>query len=188
MEAVKEKRMRTNQRKKAFKIGIRVDELIKTNEFPSMKDSDEVRNAFASWIEWKENYSPRTIEIGERLYNDEIMITGEPDLYFNGVEINDIKCASSIRFEYWVQLGGYLLLPNHRKIERVSILRLDKKSGEYEYKVRTDLDVLRTLFVGEVNKVREYLKWEGEYDRSEMYHTRSVGAVEREVEPEFELE
>ena len=184
IEAVKEKRVRTQQRKSAFKIGSRVDELIKTKQFPDKKDSQEVHNAFASFLTWKVNYNPQKVVPAVRGKNDVLGITGEPDLYIDDIEMCDLKCATAIRLEYWIQQGGYLFLPENQHIKRVSILRLGKKDCEYEYIVKDkpeQLHEMKMLFIGELNKVRAYLKQEEEYDRAELYHVGSVGVVEPEV-------
>lgn len=161
------KRERTLALKRAIKVGTRVDQIIKCGVAPDEKDSEEMKSAYTAFLKFTENY-PYTRSCAVRLANTDLGITGEPDLYFDGREISDIKCSSEIRLEYWIQLGGYLWLPNPIKPDRVSILRLDKRKGEYEYRVRKDLSDLRMLFVGELNKVREYLKENPHYDDPDL--------------------
>lgn len=186
VEATK-KADRTRLFKKATSIGTRVDSLIKTGKEPVKKDCGEVVGAYKGFLKWQVNYPNFGIEAASRLYNDLYQITGEPDLYINKNEICDIKCATSIRLEYWIQQGGYLLLPNIHKIERVSILRLDKTGSDYEYIVKSkpeELHELKMLFVGELNKVRAYLRdkeKERKYGGENLYHDRVSGSVCGEV-------
>ena len=155
-----EKRERTKRKNLALKIGTEVDGLIKGfvhNPIMPTKMSAEVGSCFQAFTSWGENYSP-SIVTGERLFNKELGITGEPDLYLNNNEISDIKCSIAIRPSYWLQLGGYLLLPIGFEPKQVSILRLSKSDGSYEYKVRTDLENLKTLFISALNLYREFNK------------------------------
>lgn len=177
-----EKRDRTNSMKRAMKIGTRTDQIIKAKENPTKKDAEEVITAHKSYQQFLSNYNPVSVVAGERLFNDELAITGEPDLYFNFQELSDIKVSIETRFEYWVQLGGYLLLPIPYEITRVSILRLDKQGGNYDYQAREgvhELFKLKTLFIGELNKVRAYLEYtnqEDEYDK--CYYDRVSGTAD----------
>lgn len=177
------KRERTLAYKKAVKIGSRVDALIKTSTLPTKEDSQEVTTALQGWTLFLTNYPAYRRSIAARLVDEKLGITGEPDLYFNNNEVSDLKVALAVRFEYWVQLGGYLCLPLPFEPSRASIVRLDKNHCAYEYKVKENVSDLRTLFIGELNKVRAYIE-ENNYDDTDISIESSDLGVNRPADPE----
>ena len=134
--------------KAAMKVGTRVDEIIKKECVESShiatqykKESDEVRNALTAYRKWADVYKPKSITPCTRLYAtiNSHEITGEPDLMVDNVLV-DIKCSWSISLKYWLQVNMYRHLEpgpyGKDNSSKVAILRLDKKTGSYEYVVK----------------------------------------------------
>lgn len=134
----------------ATKIGTNVDEWIKVyltgDKLPKLK-SVEAENCVNAFLKWKEDYGIVGIGVGERIFNEETRVCGEPDLILED-EVLDIKCSSAIRPNYWIQTNWYAenLKKNYR-----SVLRLDKNLGVYEYERRqiskADSEVFSALTV-----------------------------------------
>lgn len=139
------KREANRIKKEAMAIGTRVDELIKKNplspdEFLGpKKERQEIINCIGAYTKWLDIYKPKEIIPGTRLNAtiDDYPVTGEPDLFVDGVLV-DIKCSSKISPNYWIQVNMYRYLQNRHTsmYDQVAILRLDKKTGSYEYVVQ----------------------------------------------------
>lgn len=156
-----DKRERNLAIKKAQKIGTEVDGHIKSliNHCVYIDKGGEVGNCVNSFMAWDKNYNINP-KVGKRYFSDTLKITGETDLETED-EIIDIKCSLAIRPEYWLQMGGYLHI---RPAKKVSILRLDKNTGAYEYQSVCDVDRLKVLFVSVLNLYRYYKENEnGDY-------------------------
>lgn len=138
----------------ATKIGTNVDAWIRADiegkKYPKL-NSIEAENCVKAYQKWKEDYQVDVTKLksGERFFDKESMITGEPDILRPLIEnVTDVKCSSSIRKIYWVQTEIYA-----RKLgyKTKAILRLDKNLGIYEYEVRDisdeDLYVFNALAV-----------------------------------------
>lgn len=130
--------------KAAMKIGSRVDEIIKSANLVLKKEAVEVNFAINAYIKWREIYQPKAVVPCTRLYAtiEGVEVTGEPDIMVDDVLV-DIKCAAKISPKHWVQVWMYrwLMLLTMDKVtpqfpNKVGILRLDKKTGSYEYVVR----------------------------------------------------
>ena len=130
--------------KEAMKIGSRVDEIIKNCPIDPFFDKEkiEVTNCIDAYYKWMSVYKPKSITPCTRLYAtiDGIEVTGEPDLMVDDVLV-DIKCSSKISPNYWVQVNIYSKLMYRDEVYnvnpfKVAILRLDKKTGSYEYVVK----------------------------------------------------
>ena len=120
----------------AMKIGTEVDAWIKAwiKVEPLQKlKSDEAYNAKRAFETWVKEFV-YVLTVPERLFDAELMVTGEPDLYAPYVStVIDIKCSTSIRPQYWLQTEFYGRLLH---AEKKGILRLDKHLGVYEYQER----------------------------------------------------
>jgi len=138
----------------ATKIGTNVDAWIRADitgeKYPKL-NSIEAENCVRAYQKWKEDYQidVKKLKAGERFFNKDMMITGEPDILFPKTKtVIDIKCSGSIREMYWIQTEVYLA---NLKYEKKAILRLDKNLGVYEYEVRNysdaDWDVFNALAV-----------------------------------------
>lgn len=149
--------------KMAMAIGSRVDELIKTGAATSKKDSVEVNTAMQAFDKWKAVYQPKVITNGTRLYANigGVDVSGEPDIFVDGVLV-DIKCATKISLKYWIQVNVYATLGADITLPtKVAILRLDKKTGGYEYQVG---DYDKSLFDVWCGMLRAMLYLKGEED------------------------
>jgi len=148
--------------KEAQLIGTAVDGIIKNGkgEVPK-KYKVEVENCLKAYRAWKEVYQPKEIVPGTRLFAtiDGIDITGEPDLFVDGVLV-DIKCSKKISLTYWIQVCVYRYLINQPSLNpKVAILRLDKITGSYEY-VQKDYDPSLVDMWVSMMKLMLYLKGE----------------------------
>lgn len=139
----------------AKNIGSRVDELIQTDisngsyKFSS-KDSIEVKNCMEAWKQFKLDYSPKIYGVQIEVKSEQEKIVGHIDLVIDGLVV-DIKCASGIKPNYWLQVAKYsdLLstiqmneMDNMQEKDRgIAIIRLDKNVGTYEFKTHTQAKV-----------------------------------------------
>lgn len=129
----------------AMKIGTRVDELIQQDVVDgryklTSKDSIEVRNCMEAWNQFKQDYSPVIKATQTVLVDAMSKVTGHSDIITDNTLI-DVKCSSSIRDNYWIQVSKYydmIEVDEFQTVSRVAVLRLDKNLGTYEYK--TDID------------------------------------------------
>ncbi len=126
--------------KQAMKIGSEVDAAIKqfvlTGSYGKVK-TVEAASCLDGFKRWHEDYKP-DLTLGVRFYNDEYMITGEPDLILDG-RIIDIKCSRSVYPKYHLQTAAYSYPTNTFK---TAILRLHKGLSDYEYVCHDNDEVL----------------------------------------------
>mgnify|MGYP001569419685 CR=1 FL=1 len=124
----------------ALKIGSRVDELIqdditKGSYKLSAKDPIEVTNCMEAWKQFKQDYNPRSLRT-QIVVNDGLArVTGHVDLITDNTLI-DVKCASSIKHNHWLQVGAYYSMLDqvmYNGISEVAILRLDKNLATYQF-------------------------------------------------------
>lgn len=118
----------------AMKRGTNVDEAIRnhvtTGEAPKKWKTIEEENCFKAYLQWREDYNIHEIQSATTLYDEEAGIAGTPDLWLPD-ETTDVKCASEIRDNYWLQTEWYARKKGHHF---KSILRLDGSLCMYEYK------------------------------------------------------
>ena len=134
MGPVKSKEISDN----AMKIGTIVDQYIQDNiklgQYTIKIEAVPlgVINCMKAWSKFRIDHPDWTKDVvslqTELKYND---LIGHPDI-INKSEICDIKTASAVRKDHRIQVSTYVLMYNVG-IKIGSILRLDKKSGEYEY-------------------------------------------------------
>lgn len=118
----------------AMKIGSRVDELIQqdimTGTFKySTKDGIEIHNCMEAWKQFKQDYQPKFEAIQKEVVSGQLV--GHIDLIMNN-RVVDVKCASSIKPNYWLQVAVYRDM-YQEVTEGTAILRLDKNLGTYQY-------------------------------------------------------
>ena len=101
---------------------------IMERELPKLLNDDAKRCA-DQFLVWRERYGYRLTE-GKRLYSDELLVCGEPDILADDDMVIDIKAAKMISSKYRIQVGCYCLLTGRRA---GGILRLDKGSTQYEF-------------------------------------------------------
>ena len=87
---------------------------------------------------WRERYGVRELKLLERVSDETIGLTGEPDaLWVEKEVLIDWKSSSRISPNYFFQLGGYKRLGYDCKT--LGIVRLDKELGTFEYLTNIDL-------------------------------------------------
>ena len=121
----------------AMKIGSRVDELIQqdvnTGSYKlSAKDPIEIKNCMEAWESFKRDYQPKITATQVEVKNNIQKVIGHTDLIWD--RVIDVKCASSIKDNYWIQVCKYDY-DYEEKLEVPAILRLDKNLAIYEYKL-----------------------------------------------------
>lgn len=119
----------------ALKIGSRVDELIQEDVLNgsyklSSKDPIEVKNCMEAWKQFKEDYQPNIQSMQVQVIDKTQKLIGHIDIKTD--RIIDVKCASSIKQNHWIQVSKYTVM--HGELTVPAILRLDKNLGTYEYK------------------------------------------------------
>jgi hypothetical protein len=120
----------------AMKIGNRVDELIQEDVREgkyslSNNDSLEVKNCMEAWEKFKNDYKPNITNVQVELKDQAKKIIGHLDLVIDN-KIVDVKCASSIKPNYWLQLAAYVSMFPCDNSE-FAILRFDKSLGTYQF-------------------------------------------------------
>ena len=138
--------------KTAKQIGTRVHNL--TLEYDKGKavrltpnDSQGVKNCMEAYKRFVDIEKPTYIQSEYAVFNDRLRIAGTMDRKLATKEILDIKTSERIRLDYWLQLAMYNWLDGE-SCERLAVVRLDKFTGEYEYKVIPYSRALVNVFLG----------------------------------------
>jgi len=131
----------------AMKIGSRVDELIQADingtkpKFYPKANEIEVANCMDAWHKFKQDYDPIIEACQIEVKSEEQKLVGHIDLIMDG-RVVDIKCASSIKQNYWLQVAKYLDMKNMTElVDSTAILRLDKNLGTYQFMVDTQAKI-----------------------------------------------
>ena len=137
----------------ALKIGSRVDELItqdiKDGKYKlSIKDSLEVKNCMEAWEAFKKDYSPKFSHVQREVRSDVDKVVGHIDLISSN-HIIDVKCASSIKPNYWLQTAKYWEMAGADEYLGIAILRLDKNLGTYQFKtnIQAGIDIMECVLI-----------------------------------------
>lgn len=139
----------------AMKKGTNVDEAIRAHvsgENPKKFKTIEEENCFKAYLQWRSDYNINEIKSATTLFDEETRIAGTPDLWLPD-ETTDIKCASSIRDNYWLQTEWYARKKGHGF---KSILRLDGSLCQYEYVRKPVSDYELQIFEALVSAYRFY--------------------------------
>jgi len=143
----------------ALRIGSRVDELIQEEIANgsyklSPKDPIEVKNCMEAWGQFKYDYNPVINKSQLEVKSESQKLVGHIDLVI-GATVVDVKCSSSIKDNYWLQVAKYAdMLPTD--VDGVAILRLDKNLGTYQFSRRGDVVELVEVFDGLLRAFRYY--------------------------------
>src|SRR3990167_1869767 len=124
----------------ALKIGSRVDDLIQqdiqTGSYKlTAKDSIEVKNCMEAWKQFRSDYQPKDLSCQIEVSDQQDKVMGHVDILTDNTLI-DVKCASSIKPNYWLQVSAYYSMLDQElfnRISQVAILRLDKNLGTYQF-------------------------------------------------------
>lgn len=145
----------------AMKIGSRVDSLIQEDILKgsyklSAKDPIEVKNCMEAWKQFKSDYQPTITGVQKEVKSDTQKLVGHIDLIF-GATIVDVKCASSIKDNYWLQTAKYSDLLES-DTDGIAILRLDKNLGTYQFtkKEQSVVNELVKVYDGLLDAYRYY--------------------------------
>ena len=129
-------------RDEAFRVGKTVDliiqEDIKDGGYLVPEGDEPVINCLKAWELFKKEHPEFTasvIEMQTELRCDDLV--GHPDFVLQR-GIIDLKCATSIRPKYWTQTSKYLDMRWGGTPGFIGVLRLDKVSGLYEYRLIED--------------------------------------------------
>lgn len=133
----------------ALRIGSAVDRMIqediKGEGYLVPEEDAPIVNCMSAWEKFKADHPGYLASITgfqEELTDGEIV--GHPDIILAD-QIDDIKTSRAIQPRYWTQTSKYAKMANKSK---VGVLRLDKESGLYEYKVfgQDVIDYENTVF------------------------------------------
>lgn len=120
-----------------------------------------VKNGFTAFKNWADAHKPKILETEMTVYHPQLLYAGTYDLLceIDGVlTMVDYKTSSDIWDTYWLQLAAYVrareaisgeieikgrngeykikLSPmEHGSIKQIAVLRLDKETGEYDFKI-----------------------------------------------------
>lgn len=155
----------------AMKIGSRVDELIQQDctvgDYKlSPKDGIEVRNCMKAWGDFKRDYEPKIQAVQVEVKDEANKLIGHIDLVMND-RVVDIKCASSIKDNYWLQVAQYeSMYESDFPFLGLAILRLDKNLATYQFMTHEQAKIspaqCRQVFDGLLNAHRFYNKPKGQ--------------------------
>lgn len=145
------------QSKLATNCGTLVDKWVKAfvkgEKLPKLT-SKESENAVEGFKMFYEDYNKPVLMVAERLYDEDRKLTGEPDLYMNGM-ILDIKCSRQIRPKYWLQTAQYRRM-FYKDSGKTAILRLDKNLADYQLEINEDCSLEQSIFDGLLSAYRYY--------------------------------
>lgn len=159
---IKEGKGAKQKSKIAKSIGTRVHNLIKDDwqkgkYYITDKDSQAVLNCMEAYKNWRSINKPEILSMEQTVWSEELGIAGTYDILLP-YKLVDIKTSDSIRDSYWIQLAMYIWLKGFPFVPEMAILRLDKLTGEYEYKSRPFEEYYVKVFKGLLNYYRYYQK------------------------------
>lgn len=131
-----------------------IERYIRTGKSPGGEICDQAQNGFLAFLEWEGKNHIVWEQSEVTLYSKAYGFAGTADAVavINGHRyLIDFKTAKGIYDEYRMQLAAYRLAwneSNFDKIENVAILRLDKETGEPEFKdVTKDIERKEAAFL-----------------------------------------
>lgn len=110
-------------------------------------DSVSIKNCMEAYKGFCDAERPTYTETEYTVFSEKLRIAGTMDRKLVTKEVLDIKTSDKIRLNYWLQLGMYNYLDGEWA-ERLSVVRLDKLVGMYEYKVIAYDKRLVNVFLG----------------------------------------
>lgn len=135
--------------KEALRVGNIVDQLvqddIRNNGYLLVGEEPQIRSCMMAWELFKKEHPKFVGSI--RSMQDELIrgdIVGHPDFIMED-GIIDLKTSKSIQPRHWTQTAKYLHLKWGEDIKNkfIGVLRLDKESGLYEFKMINVEDYIR---------------------------------------------
>lgn len=147
--------------KLALKHGSRVDELIRSNEDPTKKDSSAILSCITAYRKWKNDYNVDHADLvfPETFFHNGLWVAGTGDFYWKASKtFIDAKSSKSIREAYFFQLGFYSLDDKY-DIDSLAVLRLDKEIADYEYLTNDKIGMTVTECQDGFKAALEYYKY-----------------------------
>ncbi len=169
----------------AKKIGTRGHSLIKTH-FTTRKwkltsnDSIGIHNGIEAYKKWYEVEKPEIKGMEITVSSRELGLAGTLDIELINDTIIDTKFSSSIRPNYWLQVAMYSFLRYKiRDIPRkIAILRLDKFTADYEYRVIDFDEGLVDIYLGLLTYYRYITRKEEKDGNHEVTNREIYGGLE----------
>ena len=124
---------------------------------PKTPSCEEVDNATKAFLKWNKSYRSQFEYSELMLYSRKYNYVGIVDVVFTVdgfYYIGDFKTSKAIYPEYFIQIAGYVIAFEEEygiKIEGACVIRLDKKTGEYEVKYSKDLKRDKECFLSCLN-------------------------------------
>lgn len=121
----------------AMRIGSSVDLMIQQDVkglgYTIPNGDGAIANCMTAWEKFKADHPAYVPSItGLQLELTDGHVVGHPDIILPD-QIDDIKCSRSIKPIYWTQTAKYASMADKSKI---GVLRLDKDTADYEYRVQ----------------------------------------------------
>ena len=116
-----------------------IEQYIKTGKAPDT-DNDQAQNGFLAFLEWESKNHVRWIQSELDLFHEGLLYAGRTDAIaeVNGhLYLIDFKTSKGFYDDYKKQLAAYREAYNYSfgySIENIGCLRLDKDTGECEWK------------------------------------------------------
>ena len=132
----------TDEAKKVGNIVNRLIDLELAGTPQDIPSDTRIKNCMLGWESFKRDYPSFILSVTttqEEISDGEIV--GHPDFtHLNG--ITDLKCAKSIWPKHWTQTAKYYRMKHGQNDGFIAILRLDKETGNYEYKKFEDQEYI----------------------------------------------
>lgn len=173
-----------NKTKTAKSIGKRVDKIAtaivnKQHWKVTDKDHPAVRNCVRGFQNWLNEEKPDILDTQVTCYDEKLGIAGTRDLRTYDTII-DIKCANRISLSYWLQLAAYVKL-SKLPITHIAVLRLDKLTGDNQYKRIPYDEILWLMFLN----LLSYYRYATIYNKKGGEENHEVKAISTEFEKKF---
>lgn len=142
----------------------------------SPKESVSIKNCMEAYERWLNVEKPQILDMEVTEFHEVFGIAGTRDMRVAGNQLNDIKTSERISHSFWIQLAIYAKMCPH-EIEKLGVVRLDKFTGEYEYKVIQYDERLVNLFLGLLSYYRYVKGYENRKLEVENGNQVAVGEI-----------
>jgi len=140
---------------------------LNTNDYTA-NEIKRAKNAFKSFTTWIKSQNVKPIIHEQELVSEKYKFGGTPDLLaeIDGVNwLIDFKTGSGIYDDYIIQLAGYALILEDRKIDKVAIVRIGRTGSEgFETKTLdiADISLHKEVFLNllKVYNLQKDIRWQ----------------------------
>lgn len=115
---------------------------------------DKVMSAFNAYLAWHKNFDVEPVEQEIQLVSEKHRYGGTPDIIGNvggKLSLLDVKTSSSVFGDFLLQLGGYALLWDENRKQKLNggyhILRFSKENGDFSHHFFPSLDDEKRGFI-----------------------------------------